>query len=160
MVYSIPSKSIKKKKNLLDYKHRIEMVRKAVYDYEKMSVLDIEYGYIPSYTIHTLHNIEKKYPRNQFSILLGKDSFFSLRKWKNYKFILNKYDILVYPRIGSFYHTIFKSEKGNIIFLEAPIIEISSSFIRKSIQKGKNMKPMLHAEVWDYMNKHKFYIKK
>ncbi len=136
------------------------MVKRAVYDYEKMSVLDIEYGYFPSYTIHTLYNIEKKYPRNQFSILLGKDSFYSLIKWKNYKIILNKYDILVYPRIGSFSDSVFKYKKDNIIFLKAPIIEISSSFIRKSIQEGKNMKSMLHAEVWGYMKKYKFYIKK
>lgn len=79
--------------------------------------------------------------------------------------ILNKYDILVYPRIGSFSypaHPVFnKYKKNNIIFLKAPIIEISSSFIRKSIQEGKNMKPMLHAEVWAYMKKYKFYnIKK
>ncbi len=134
------------------------MVRRAVYDYEKMSVLDIESGYFPSYTIHTLYKIEKKYPIYQFSIILGKDSFSSLRKWKNYKFILNKYDILVYPRIGSFSHPIFKQKQDNIIFLKAPIIEISSSFIRKSIQEGKNMKPMLHAEVWNYLNKYKFYI--
>ncbi|AFJ90753.1 nicotinate-nucleotide adenylyltransferase [Blattabacterium sp. (Blaberus giganteus)] len=136
------------------------MVRIAVSDYEKMSVLDIEYGYFPSYTIHTLYKIKKKYPKNQFYILLGKDSFFSLKKWKNYKMILNKYDILVYPRIGSFSHSIFKQKRDNIIFLKAPIIEISSSFIRKSIQEGKNMKPMLHAEVWNYMKKYKFYIKK
>ncbi len=136
------------------------MVQIAVNNYEKMSVLDIEYGYFPSYTIHTLYNIEKKYPSNQFYILLGKDSFFSLEKWKNYKMILNKYDILVYPRIVFFPYPVFKYKKDNIIFLKAPIIEISSSFIRKSIQEGKNMKPMLHAEVWDYVKKHKFYIKK
>ncbi len=131
------------------------MVQIAVFDYEKMSVLDIESGYSPSYTIHTLSNIEKKYPKNQFYIILGQDSFSSLRKWKNYKIILNKYDILVYPRIGNFYNPVFK--RNNIIFLKAPIIEISSSFIRNSIQKGKNMKPMLHIEVWNYMIKYKFY---
>ncbi len=136
------------------------MVRIAIYDYKKMSVLDIEYGYFPSYTIHTLYNIEKKYPKNQFYILLGKDSFLSLKKWKNYKIILNKYDILVYPRIVSFSYPVLKHKKNNIIFLKAPIIEISSSFIRKSIQEGKNMKPMLHAKVWNYMKKYKFYIKK
>ncbi len=135
------------------------MVRRAVSNYEKMSVLDIESGYFPSYTIHTLSKIEQKYPRNQFFLLLGKDSFYFFRKWKNYKIILNKYNILVYPRIGYCFHPVFKYYK-NIVFLKAPIIEISSSFIRKSIQEGKNMKPMLHAKVWDYMEKYNFYIKK
>ncbi len=135
------------------------MVRRAVSNYEKMSVLDIESGYFPSYTIHTLSKIEKKYPRNKFFLILGKDSFYFFRKWKNYKIILNKYNILVYPRIGYFSHPVFKYYK-NIIFLKAPIIEISSSFIRKSIQEGKNMKPLLHTEVWYYMEKYNFYIKK
>ncbi len=138
------------------------MVKIAVYGYEKMSVLyNIESGSFPSYTIHTLYNIKKKYPRNRFSILLGKDSFFSLKKWKNYKIILNKYDIFVYPRIGNFFNSVpfFKHNKDNIIFLKAPIIEISSSLIRNAIREGKNMKPMLHPEVWNYMKKYKFYRK-
>ncbi len=158
MVRCFSTKSIKKK-NLLDYEQRIKMVQIAIYGYEKMNVLDIEYGYYPSYTIHTLNNIEKKYPKNKFSLILGQDSFSSFKKWKNYKFILNKYNILVYPRIGHFSNTFFK--KKNIIFLKkAPIIEISSSFIRRSIQKGKNIKPMLHTEVWNYIIKYQFYRKK
>ncbi len=136
------------------------MVKIAICDYEKMNLLDIEYGHFPSYTIHTLDNIEKKYPINKFSILLGKDSFSSLRKWKNYKIILNKYDILVYPRVGSFFDLKYKYKKDNIIFLKAPIIEISSSFIRKSIQEGKNIKSMLPTKVWDYIKKYKFYMEK
>ncbi|AGW86082.1 nicotinate-nucleotide adenylyltransferase [Blattabacterium sp. (Nauphoeta cinerea)] len=134
------------------------MVKRAIFDYKKMNLLDIEYGHFPSYTIHTLDNIEKKYPINKFSILLGKDSFSSLRKWKNYKIILNKYEILVYPRVGSF--SDLKYKKDNIIFLKAPIIEISSSFIRKSIQEGKNIKSMLSIKVWDYIKKYKFYMEK
>lgn len=55
-----PHKIHLKKKSLLDYEHRIEMVRRAVDGYDKMSILDVEYGYFPSYTIHTLYNIEKK----------------------------------------------------------------------------------------------------
>ncbi|WP_185869361.1 nicotinate (nicotinamide) nucleotide adenylyltransferase [Blattabacterium cuenoti] len=150
-----PQNPFKKKCDLLDYENRIKMVRIAIYGYEKMNILDIESGYSPSYTIYTLCNIEKKFPNNKFSILLGKDSFSSLKKWKNYNLILNRYDILVYPRIGFFYNPIFK--QGKIIFLKAPIIDISSSSIRNSIKKGKNIKPLLHTEVWNYINKYKFY---
>ncbi len=134
------------------------MVQIAIYDYEKMSVLDIENGHLPSYTIHTLYDIERKYPQYKFFLILGQDTFSSFKKWKDYKVILNKYDILVYPRLGHFSNPFFK--RKNIIFLKAPIIEISSSFIRNSIKKGKNMKTMLHADVWNYMIKYKFYRKK
>ncbi len=124
-----------------------------------MDVLDIERGNYPSYTINTLSNIEKKYPKNKFYIVLGQDTFSSLRKWKNYKTILDKYNIFVYPRLGNFRNPFLK--RSNIIFLKtAPIIEISSSFIRGSIQKGKNMDPMLNKEVLNYIIKYKFYERK
>ncbi len=129
------------------------MVHLAISDYQKMSVLDIESGLYPSYTIHTLDMIDKKYPEHKFYLLLGRDALSSIKKWKDYKIILNKYDIFVYPRIG--YFSKFKNKK--ICFLKAPIIEISSSFIRNSIQKGKNMKPFLFPEVWGYMKKHNFF---
>ncbi len=129
----------------------MKMVRIAIEGYEKMSVLDIESGYYPSYTIHTLNMIEKKYPKYKFTLIIGRDSLYSLNKWKNYQIILNKYDIFVYPRMGDLYLPFLKNEK--IYFLKAPIIEISSSFIRNNIKKGKNMKPFLHPEVWNYMKK-------
>ncbi len=131
------------------------MVEIAVSDYENIRVLDIEHGNYPSYTIHTLNNIETKYPGYKFFIILGVDTYSSIKKWKDYKIIIRKYDMIVYPRIGCFDHPIFNIEK--IAFLKAPIIEISSSFIRNNIQKGKNMKYLLHIKVWNYMNKYNLY---
>lgn len=157
MVCCFSKKSTKKKTDLLDYVHRIKMVRIAVEGYKKMSVLDIESECSPSYTIHTLDVIEKKYPKDKFTLIIGRDTLYSLKKWKSYKIILNKYDIFVYPRIGFFSNPFFKKE--NIYLLKAPMIEISSSFIRNSIQKGKNIKPLLQPKVWKYMKKHKFYRK-
>ncbi|AEU09354.1 nicotinate (nicotinamide) nucleotide adenylyltransferase [Blattabacterium sp. (Cryptocercus punctulatus) str. Cpu] len=155
-----PQNPLKKKTNLLDYVHRVKMLRIAVFGYKKMSVLDIESGCSPSYTINTLYVIEKKYPKDKFTIIIGIDTLYSIKKWKNYKIILNKYDIFVYPRIGTFsnYNHFFIPIKHNKnIFLKAPIIEISSSFIRNSIQKGKNMNHLLQTEVWKYIKKHNFY---
>ncbi|WP_238784726.1 nicotinate-nicotinamide nucleotide adenylyltransferase [Blattabacterium cuenoti] len=139
----------------MNYEHRIKMVEIAVSDYENIRVLDIEHGNYPSYTIHTLNNIETKYPGYKFFIILGVDTYSSIKKWKDYKIIIRKYDMIVYPRIGCFDHPIFNIEK--IAFLKAPIIEISSSFIRNNIQKGKNMKYLLHIKVWNYMNKYNLY---
>ncbi len=131
------------------------MVHIAISGYKKMSVSDIESGFFPSYTIHTLDVIEKKYPKYKFILILGKDSLSSLKKWKNYKILLKRYDIFVYPRIGFLSNHFLKHDK--IYLLKAPIIEISSSFIRNSIQKGKNMKAFLFPGVWEYMKKHKFF---
>ncbi|WP_185850748.1 nicotinate (nicotinamide) nucleotide adenylyltransferase [Blattabacterium cuenoti] len=153
-----PKNPLKKKGGLLDYVHRMNMVRLAIHNYKKMSVSDIESGHSPSYTFHTLNVIRKKYPEDKFTILIGKDTLYSMYKWKNYNNILNKYNIFVYPRIMKhylFHYNNFKQK--NIYFLKAPIIEISSSFIRHSIRIGKNMKSMLQTKVWKYMEEHNFY---
>ncbi len=136
------------------------MLRIAIFGYKKMSFLDIESGCYPSYTINTLDVIKKKYPKDKFTLILGIDSLYSIKKWKNYKIILNKYDIFVYPRLGTFSnynHFFIPIQHNKIFFLKAPIIEISSSYIRNSIQKGKNMNHLLQTEVWKYIKKHKFY---
>ncbi|WP_185877138.1 nicotinate (nicotinamide) nucleotide adenylyltransferase [Blattabacterium cuenoti] len=146
------------KKNLLDYNIRENMVKISISDFKKMNISDIESGFYPSYTIETLNRIRKMYPIIKFSILLGEDVFSSLRKWKNYQVILNEYDIFVYPRIGNFPIPVFKQKK-KIYLKNAPIIGISSSFIRNSIKKGKNVKPFLHSKVWNYINKYNIYQK-
>ncbi len=160
MVYCFSTKSIKKK-ILVDYEHRMNMVNLSIFTNKKMVVMDIEYGNTPSYTIDTLIHVKKKYPydKYKFFILLGKDSFFSFSKWKNYKIILNQYDILVYPRSGIYKTTSYEYEnKENIVFLQnAPIIEISSSFIRNSIRINKNIKSFLNEKVWIYIHKNKLY---
>nr|WP_238784925.1 hypothetical protein [Blattabacterium cuenoti] len=135
------------------------MVQIAFSDYDKIKVLDIEHENYPSYTIHTLNKIEIKYPKYKFLLLLGEDAFYSIKKWKDYKIIIKKYTIIVYPRIGYFYSTmspIFNQKKISYL-KEAPIIEISSSFIRRNTKKGKNMKHLLHTEVWNYIKKYNFY---
>ncbi|WP_185864798.1 nicotinate (nicotinamide) nucleotide adenylyltransferase [Blattabacterium cuenoti] len=145
------------KKCLLDYEIREKFVRIAVSNFRKMNVLDIESGFYPSYTIHTLNRIKEKYPTIKFSLLFGKDVIDSIKKWKNYKIILNEYDIFVYPRIGKFSIPVFKINKKITYLKNAPIIEISSSFIRGSIKLGKNVQSMLNPEVWNYINKHNIY---
>ncbi len=136
------------------------MVRLATSKYKKMICSNIESGLIPSYTINTLNIIEYKYPENKFIIIMGMDTLSTLNNWKDYKIIINKYDILVYPRFGKFLNPFLEYEyKNKIFFLEGPIIDISSSYIRKYIRYGKNIQPLLPPEVCKYMKKHRLYKK-
>ena len=87
---------------------------------------------------------------------MGEDNLASLPKWKNAEVLLDRYPIYVYPRkIEQSYAAV--DSKGTIIKVDAPIIEISSSFIRKSIKSAKNIRPLLPESVWVYLDEMNFY---
>lgn len=150
-----PQNPLKQKKNLLDDYQRLELVHRAVGKDERFYVCDIEYNLPkPSYTITTLVYLSEKYPRIQFYLIIGSDSLKSFHKWKNYETIQNNYPIIVYPRPG--YTNDIKSFKKSII-ANAPLMEISSSFIRQSLKKGKDIRHFLPPSVYDYINEMNFY---
>lgn len=153
-----PVSPFKKKSSLLDNHHRLEMVYLATESYPKLKPSDIEFKLDPPYyTATTLVHLEEKYPDYDFSLIMGEDNIKGFHKWNNYDVILAKNDIFVYPRIsdGNMEQS-FESHK-KIHFVDAPVMEISSSFIRKSIKEGKNIRPMLHDKVWEYIDQMNFY---
>ncbi|WP_185877666.1 nicotinate (nicotinamide) nucleotide adenylyltransferase [Blattabacterium cuenoti] len=145
------------KYNLIDYNIREFMVKMAIKNFKRMYVFDIESGFYPSYTIHTLNRIKMMYPTKKFYFLIGKDILSSLIKWKDYQLILSENEIIVYPRLGKFDIPIFHNIKKIIFLKNAPIIDISSSFIRSSIQIGKNVRSLLDPRVWNYIIKYNIY---
>ena len=153
-----PHNPFKKKSSLLDNHHRLEMVYKATESYPKINPSDIEFKLEqPNYTVNTLAHLEEKYPGKQFSLIMGADNLKSLHKWKNYEVILENYQVYVYPRISE--GTIPDQFKNHpkITKVAAPIMEISSTFIRKSIKDNKNCKPLLPNTVWEYIDTMNFY---
>ena len=153
-----PQNPFKDKKNLLDNSYRLEMVHLALKDYEKLRPCDIEF-YLnqPNYTIDTLIHLEEKYPHYTFSLIMGEDNLKSFHKWKNYEVILEKYMIYVYPRLSEGEIPEFFIKNPHILFVKTPIIEISATDIRLDIVKGKNVRPLLIPEVWNYIDKWGFY---
>lgn len=153
-----PHNPFKKKSSLLDNHQRLEMVYRATKDYNKLKPSDIEFKLPqPNYTINTLAHIQEKHPEHDFCLIMGEDNLKSFHKWKNYELILQNHDIYVYPRIPKQQvETRFDNHK-NIHFVDAPVMEISSTFIRKSIKVGKNIKPMLPEHVWQYLDEMNFY---
>ncbi|KAB1068076.1 nicotinate-nucleotide adenylyltransferase [Tamlana haliotis] len=153
-----PHNPFKEKKTLLNNYDRLEMVHLATHDYEKLEPCDIEFNLPqPNYTVDTLIYLQEKYPANTFSLIMGEDNLKSFHKWKNHEVILENYFVYVYPRISeNKIETRFDGHK-KIIHIDAPIMQLSSSFIRKSIAAGKNIEPMLPAHVWKYMDEMNFY---
>ena len=154
-----PQSPFKVKKTLLDNNHRYQMVYEAVKDYPKLKPSTVEFNLPqPNYTINTLAVLSENYEDTcSFSLIMGEDNLKGFHKWKNYEVILEEYSIYVYPRVssGTVEHQ-FK-DHPKIHKVDAPIMEISSTFIRNNHKLGKNIKPLLPAVVWKYMDEMNFY---
>lgn len=153
-----PHNPHKKKNNLLQDTHRLAMVRIAVEDYPNLKASNIEFDLPqPNYTVNTLAVLEEKYPDKKFCLIMGEDNLKSFHKWKNFEVILDYHPIYVYPRISNGNVEAKFVTLKNITHIKAPIIEISSTFIRKSINSNKNIRPLLPQNVWQYIDEMNFY---
>lgn len=152
-----PHNPLKAPEHLADEEHRLEMCKMAISNLEKLKVSKVEFAMPkPSYTIDTLEKLEADYPDFDFTLLIGADNWNDLHRWKEYKRLQKEFSILIYPRLG---HDVIIDPlfKENIQMCNAPILEVSSTFIRKSIQEGKEMRAFLPNGVWEYLMKHKVY---
>lgn len=153
-----PQSPFKVKASMLDNHDRFEMVYRATADYPKLRANDIEFGMPqPNYTINTLTYLQEKYPMHEFALIMGEDNLKSFHKWKNYEIILGNHHIYVYPRISEGNVKSEFDQHPKIHKVAAPIMELSSTFIRNSIKSGKNVKPMLPEHVWEYVDEMNFY---
>ncbi|PTX44903.1 nicotinate-nucleotide adenylyltransferase [Christiangramia gaetbulicola] len=153
-----PHNPHKKKSTLLDNHHRLEMVYRACDTYDKLKPSNIEFGLPqPNYTVNTLAHLQEKYPTNDFCLIMGEDNLRSFHKWKNSDVILENHEIYVYPRISNGDIAERYKDHPKINRIEAPIVEISSTFIRKSIKDSKNVRPLLAEKVWEYIDQMNFY---
>ena len=153
-----PHNPQKQRESLLSFHHRLEMLHLAIGDDSRFKVSDIEAKMpLPSYTIDTLTYLSEKYPEITFGLIIGSDNLRSFHRWKNPEEIINKYTRYVYPRTNC--EDVDITDHRNINFVDAPKIEISSTFIRESIANGKDVKYFLPLKVYEYIDKMNFYKK-
>ncbi len=153
-----PHNPFKEKKSLLADHHRLELVRIGIGDNPKLKACDIEFKLPqPSYTINTLTYLQEKFPGHQFALICGTDILPTFHKWKNAEQILNYYDIYVYNRPGNFDHPYMENPRFH--FIDAPLMEISSSFIRKAIKDANDVSYFLPEKIYDYIKEMNFYKK-
>ena len=153
-----PHNPFKKKKSLLDDHHRFQLVLRATEDYPKIKPSNIEFGLEqPNYTINTLVHLVEKYPEHEFNLIMGLDNLISFKKWKNYETILEHHDLYVYPRVSQVSDGPELSNHKKVHFIEAPIVEISSTFIRNAIKERKEVQPLIPHKAWTYLDEMNFY---
>lgn len=153
-----PHNPFKKKKTLLEDYHRFELVYQATEDYPKLKPSRVEFNLPqPNYTVNTLAHLEEKHPEKEFALIMGEDNLNSFHKWKNSDVLLERYEIFVYPRISTNASEAKLKNHPKVTFIDAPIMEISSTFIRKAIKDKKNIAPLLPDKVWKYVDEMNFY---
>jgi nicotinate-nucleotide adenylyltransferase len=151
-----PHNPLKLKSTLLQDYHRMSLVKIAIGENRKLKASDIEFKLPkPSFTIHTLAYLFDKFPDQKFVLILGSDNLQSFTKWKNYEQILEQVELYVYPRKD--FEKSPLMEHPNVKIIPAPIMEISSSFIRESIKSKKDVRYMLPEKVWEYIDEMNFY---
>lgn len=155
-----PHNPLKQKNTLLDDYHRLHLVRLATEEYPKIKPSDVEFKLPqPNYTVNTLAHLLEKYPQHTFSLIMGEDNLKSFHKWKNYDYILQNHAIYCYPRVSEEAENIEFKDHPSIHMIAAPIVEISSTFIRDNIKNKKNVRPLLPHNVWEYVDHNNFYKK-
>jgi nicotinate-nucleotide adenylyltransferase len=153
-----PHNPLKDTAILIDDGARFEMVKIAVEAYDRLLVSDVEFNMPrPSYTVNTLKELSGNYPDVNFTLIIGADNWVVFDRWKNADEIINNYKILIYPRPGVEI-VIPDLYRKTVQAVDAPLIEVSSTFIRKSISKGKNMQAFVPVKVYEFIKENQLYL--
>ncbi|MGA0231234.1 MAG: nicotinate (nicotinamide) nucleotide adenylyltransferase [Saprospiraceae bacterium] len=151
-----PHNPLKKKKTLARDYDRLYLVNLAIGDELRLKASDIEFGLQqPSYTIDTMTYLDEKYPDREFTLIMGGDNLANLHKWKNYEMLLEKYRIYIYRRPTCVMPEL--QNHPNVVITEAPLLEISSSYIRELLREKKSVKYLVPDKVHEYLNDYPIY---
>lgn len=151
-----PHNPFKKKASLARGHDRLHLVTLAIGDNHKIRASNLEFDLPqPTYTIDTLAYASQKYPQHEFSIIMGGDNLASLHKWKNYEFLLDNYTVYVYKRPS--YELPELATHHNVSICEAPLLNISSSYIRQLLKDKKSIQYLVPDAVYNYINGSSMY---
>jgi nicotinate-nucleotide adenylyltransferase len=152
-----PLNPFKSSSSLLHEFDRLKMVELAIAENFKFRASDVEFNMPkPSYTADTLAYLSDKYPDHEFKLIIGEDNLLHFHKWKNHEVILENYGLYVYPRPQVDPKKIKVKHKA-IEYIESPMLDISATFIRKSIRNNHSVQYLLPGPVIDYIRMKKFY---
>jgi len=152
-----PQNPFKTNDELLNENKRLSLIKKSIRGDKRITVSDIEFQLsLPSFTINTLGYLKENYPQHIFSLIMGSDSFQTLHKWKNFKAIISDYKILIYRRPG---FEIENKINAKIKILNAPLLGISSTEIRKLIKEGKSIRYLVPEKAREEIERNHYYNK-
>lgn len=145
-----PQNPLKKRETLARDRDRLHMVHLAIDDNPLLRTSDVEFSMPkPSYTVDTLIYLREKHPHHQFSLIMGGDNLETIHKWKNYEFLLKEYTIYLYDRPS--YNPKAHLVHATVKTFDSPKIDLSSSYIRQCLKKGKSIRYLVPDPVWKYL---------
>ncbi len=145
-----PQNPLKNKNSLARDHDRLHLVHLAIDDNPNLRATDVEFRLPkPSYTIDTLAVLKEKHPEYTFSLIMGGDNLRTFHKWKNYELLLRDHDIYVYERPG--YEPGELTDHPRVKLFDAPMMNISASYIRQCIRKGKSVRYLVPEPVYEYL---------
>ena len=126
---------------------RLRDAREAMARHPELNVKvdDIEFGMsAPHYTIRTLDALREREPDNEFTLVIGADNLELLHRWKDSERILHEYGVVVFPREAcdsqaTRRRMLEEDPQRRIKLIDAPLVNISSTQIRKGLSEGKDM---------------------
>lgn len=144
-----PHNPLKDSHSLLNEYDRLHLVKIAIDDNPKFRASNIEFSLPkPSYTIDTLTYLAEKFPLEQFSVIMGSDSFQNIHRWKNYEQLVKNHPIIIYNRPG---FEVMETHGAQLTILDAPLLNISSTYIRNQVKHGKSIRYLVPDTVHDYI---------
>lgn len=151
-----PQNPFKERDSLANDYDRLHLLNLAIGSHPKIKSSNVEFSLPrPSYTIDTLTYLKEKHPGKVFSLIMGGDNLANFHKWKNYEKIIADHDIYIYKRGKA--KKIHFEHQDRIMYLEAPLLEISATFIRNAIKHGKSVQYMVPDAVFEYLNTYPIY---
>lgn len=152
-----PHNPLKEFADLAPENHRLMMVNLAITNNPALKVCDLEFRLPrPSYTVHTLEFLRDEYPQHEFTLILGGDIPASFHRWKSYQSILSNYSIRIFPRLHN-HEPAVELDGRDLAYVSAPVIEISSTYLRELIRSEKSIRYLTTSEVIDYIGQHNLY---
>lgn len=150
-----PQNPLKPSATLLNEYDRLHLVELAVAGNSKFKASNIEFSLPrPSFTIDTLTYLGERYPDEEFSVVMGGDSIQNIHRWKNWEALLMRYELIIYNRPG---FEVPELPGARLIILDAPLLDISATFIRERIRAGGSARYLLPDAVWKYVEENRYY---
>ena len=132
-----PQNPLKHEKDLMNDQLRLKLARLAIRNISNVKVSDFEFHLErPSYMVNTLNELQKAYPKRQFSLIIGADNWKVFPLWFHHEEILQNFPVIIYPREN--YPVQADALPTGVQLLDADIFPVSSTEIRKRLEAGQD----------------------
>ena len=155
-VIFVPVGNYYKKSELIEAKHRFNMLKLAIETEKNLAIDDVAVNSKDMlYAIDTFKLLKEKYKDNNLFFVMGSDNFRKMPKWKDYDELISKFNIIVIERDRK---KVREQLRKNILeFIPEKLSKVDSTKIREMIRKGNLEDNLLNTNVYKYIKDNNLY---